>query len=177
MFGLSEFEMEKYKDTVQNFAVLEVAPFIVESFPHAVPVARQGDKLNPDMDVLHSIVQDIELITILTSLSIAHDYAHYQHEDELDEKEIVDKLHKKYEDYIFMQAVKYGLVFPFQAIDKLIAHVVVELPYLYTKSITDTNFDEDLFLEERLAAYDDYVDKYMIAPEMEEEEDYDEDDE
>ena len=159
MFGLTEDEMEGYRSLTQDFAVQEVAPRIVSKAQFMTPVLRQDEEIVPDREFLNQILTDLETIITLTASNMAHDYAYLQAESEKDEGEILAHLHSKYESYVMVQMIKYGMAFTVDAMTEIVEEIILELPYLYIMVVEDEEFDEDEFLEERLGAYSDYLDR------------------
>jgi hypothetical protein len=174
MFGLTEFEMEMYRNNTQDFAVREVTPRIMSNSKCIAPILMQGDKLLPDMGFVNQLMTDLETIITLTATNMSYEYAHLQCESELSESQIISQLHEKYESYVFMQMIKYGIAFTTDVITEIVGEIVLELPYLYISVVEDDGFDEDIFLEERLEAYNEYLDSNFSEYEEEDEEDFDE---
>ncbi|QIW88655.1 hypothetical protein P59_057 [Bacillus phage P59] len=175
MFGLTEFEMEMYRNNTQDFAVREVTPRIVSNAKIMTPVLMQGDKMVPDRGYVNQLVTDLETIITLTATNMSYEYAYLQCESELSESEIIAHLHEKYESYVLMQMVKYGVAFTTDFLTEVVSEIVLELPYLYISVVEDEDFDDELFLEERLEAYNEYLDSNFAEDEDEEdEEDIDE---
>lgn len=178
MFGLTEYEMEGYRNLAQDFAVQEATPRIVSNSQFMTPILMQGGELVPDRNFVNQILTDLETIITLTAVHMAYEYAYLQAESELKESEIIGRLHNKYESYVMVQMIKYGLTFTTEAITEIVGEVVLELPYLYIMVVEDEDFDEDEFLEERLESYNLYLDKNFGGrnEEDDEEEDEEEDD-
>jgi hypothetical protein len=173
MFGLTDYEMEMYRNNAQDFAVREVTPRIVSNSKFMTPVLIQEDRMIPDRGYVNQIVTDIETIITLTATNMSYEYAHLQCESELEESQIIAQLHEKFEGYVIMQLIKYGLAFTTDVVTEIVSEIVLELPYLYIAVVEDEDFDDELFLEERLEAYNDYLDS-NFADEEEDEEDIDE---
>lgn len=161
MFGLSEGEMETYQEVVQNFAVTEVTPKICETAIMVLQAYKFGDIVAPALADVVSMKRDIESVVTLTSIHMSYEYAHLQCEMEMDEADVIKQLHTKYETYVINQFIKYGLGFTVDTIGHVVGEIMLELPYLYVQAIEDDNFDDDLFLEEKLEAYNNYLDKYF----------------
>lgn len=174
MFGLTEEEMNIYRDLAQDFAVEDVAPKIKKRSQFITPLVQKGEEMVPDMGYLRRLLTDLETIITLTAVNIAHEYAHLQCETNLEEHEVIKHLHNKYEDYVFKQFVKYGIAPTSDIMSEIAGEIILELPFLYAEVIQDENFDEDAFLEERLAAYNDYLNENFSYPDDEEEEDEEE---
>lgn len=171
MFGLTEEEMNFYRDITQDYAVETVAPKVKKQSIFIVDFVQQGDNAVPDMLQLRQLLTDLETIITLTATNMAYEYAHLQCETDLSEEEIVEYLHKKYEDYVFRQCLKYGVCPTADCMDEIVLSTMLELPYLYAEAIDDEDFDEDEFLEERLAAYTKYLDENVHDDEEDMEED------
>jgi hypothetical protein len=168
MFGLSEQEMDLYRDLTQDFAVRDVAPQIVSKSHFMTPLIKQGEELVPSRAFINQLVTDIETIITITASHMAYDYAHLQTELEMSEEDIIKHLHKKYESYVIQQFIKYGITFTEDTVLEIVGYIILELPYLYVSVIEDEEFDEDEFLEEKLAAYNDYLNENFSDEEEEE---------
>ena len=157
MFGLTEQEMDLYRDLSQDFAVRELTPRIVGNSKFITPLIQQDGEIVPNRQYINQLVTDIEtLITFVTS-HMAYEYAHLQDDSEITEQEIIKHLHSKYEDYLITQFIKYSIAFTTDIASEIVGGIILELPYLYAEVIQDANFDEDEFLEEKLQAYNDYL--------------------
>jgi hypothetical protein len=165
MFGLTEQEMDLYRDLAQDFAVEHVAPTVKKQSQFMTPVVLKGDKYIPNTVFLGQLLTDIETIVTLTAKDMAYDYAFFQAESDMKEAEIIKHLHEKFESYVLLQFVKYGITFSTDVLSEIVGEIILELPYLYVSAIEDDEFDEDEFLEERLIAYNDYLDKNFTKPE------------
>lgn len=177
MFGLTEQEMDLYRDLAQDFAVTDVAPKMVNRSQFMTPVYLKEDKYVPDTFFLRQLLTDIETIVVLTASHMAYDYAHLQCESEMKENEIIKHLHKKFDDYITSQFIKYAIAFTEDVTTEIVGEIILELPYLYVSVIQDDEFDEDEFLEEKLAAYNDYLNEnFSDTDEDDDDEDWDEED-
>lgn len=157
MFGLTEEEMNLYRDLAQDFAVMDVTPKIKKEAQFITPVVIQDNEHVPDLVFLRQLLTDLETIITLTTTNMAYEYAHLQCETELSENEIIQRLHNKYEDYLIKNFIKYGIAFTEDVITEIVGEIILELPYLYISVIQDESFDEDEFLENKLAAYNDYL--------------------
>lgn len=184
MFGLTEQEMDLYRDLAQDFAVQDVAPTVIGNSKFITPATTKGDKLIPDAAFVNQIVTDVETTITLTASHMAYDYAYLQCESSMSEQEIIKHLHQKYEDYVVTQFIKYGIVFTADITKEIVGGIILELPYLYVSVIQDEEFNEDDFLEEKLAAYNDYLNENFASEDVdedeggeEEEEEYEEEDE
>lgn len=173
MFGLTEQEMNNYRDSVQFFAG-ELATNIIGSSKFLAPIYREGDYVVPDMDALEDFIDDIEDILKPMTINMAYEYAHLQCESELTESEIIKKLIDKYKEYLFTEMLDIGLAFTEDVINKVPVEIVLELPYLYVDVIDPERADEDdkdNMLEERLDAYTKYIkDTFVNFTDSEEEE-------
>lgn len=176
MFGLTDREMESYRNNTQDFAVREVTPRIVSNSKFMTPATIQGDKVIPDKVFFAQLVTDLETIITLTATNMSHDYAYLQCESKMSEAQIIAYLHDKYESYVLMQLFKYGVAFTSEAVAEIVGEIVLELPYLYIAVVEDENFDEDSFLEERLDAYNDYLESNFADDDFDEDLYEDEDD-
>ena len=180
MFGLNEQEMELYRDFIHDFAVKEVAPKIVGNSQFITPAVKQGDGYTHDSSYLRFMILDVETIITLTAVNMGYEYAYLQSEDTMTEKEIIDHLHKKYDSYINTQFVKYAVACSAEVTKQIIGDIILELPYIYVSIFEDDSFDEDEFLDEKLEAYNQYLNENFSLEEvaiLEEEfgEDYEED--
>ena len=179
MFGLTDQEMESYRSFAQNFAVEELTPQVVTDSELLAPVLVKGEKMYPDMPFVNQLVTDLETIVTITTTTMAYDYAHLQSESDLLENEIIEKLHNKFETFVLNQFIRYGVVFTQEAITRIVSQTILELPYMYAAVMGDEEFNEDTFLEERLQAYNDYLDSNFGEDDLteEDEEYFDEEDE
>lgn len=160
MFGFTEEEFEVYKDMAQDYAVRDVAPTIVSASKFLTPVVKhKGGKPKHDTLFIQQILNDIETIITLTTTHMAYDYAYLQYEEDRDEEEILKHLHGKYEDYLVSQFIKYGITFTTEILTKIVGEIILELPFLYTSVAYEDDFDEDEFLDEKLKAYEKYLEE------------------
>jgi hypothetical protein len=157
MFGLSEQEMDLYRDLAQDFAVRDVAPKVVGNAGFMTPLIQQEDKIVPNRTFINQLVTDIETIVTLTASHMAYEYAYLECDSEMSEEEIIQYLHNKYDTYVTQQYIKYGIAATADVVTEIVGNIILELPYLYGSVIEDDDFDEDEFLEERLAAYNNYL--------------------
>lgn len=167
MFGLTEVEMERYKELAHNFAVQDVTPMIMSKSIIAAPLKAGASKPSPDAEFVQHLVLDIETVITLTVFSMAYEYAYLQTTD-MDELDIIKHLHHKYDGYLVMQFIKYCVAFTPEIIQEILGEIVLELPYLYSAAIEGDYFDEDAFLEEKLDAYSDYLAEYFSDVDAEE---------
>lgn len=170
MFGLSEQEMDLYRDLAQDFAVKDVAPQVVGNAKFMTPLIRQGEEVVPNRAFIAQLVTDIETIITLTASHMAYEYAFLACESDMSEEEIIKHLHSKYDTYVIQQYIKYGIAATEDVVTEIVGNIILELPYLYGSVIEDDNFDEDEFLEERLAAYNNYLNENFSDRDVEEEE-------
>jgi len=179
MFGLTDQEMDSYRNFAQNFAVEELTPQVVADSQLLAPVLVKGEKMYPDMPFVNQLVTDLETVITLTTTTMAYDYAHLQAESDLLEDEIIDQLHTKFETFVLNQFIRYGLAFSPEAITRIVSQTILELPYIYAAVMEDDEFNEETFLEERLQAYNDYLDSNFGEDELDEEDEeyFDEEDE
>lgn len=177
MFGLTETEMNYFRDLAQDFAVEEVSHTIKKRSQFIAPLIQKGEELVPNMVYLRQILTDLETTITLTATNMAYDYAHLECDTDLEEQEIIKHLHKKYEDYVFRQFIKYGIAPTSDIMGEIVGEIILELPYMYAESIDNDDFDEDEFLEEKLAAYNDYLDENFSEPDDDEDDEEDEDEE
>jgi hypothetical protein len=157
MFGLTDSEMENYRNIVQDFAVQELTTHIASSAIFAAPATVKDDVVYYDSSYVQHLVMDIEKIATLVMMDAAYEYADLQCDSELTETEIVGKLDKYYSNQIVVKCFQFGVAFTTEFVDEMIGIMIPELPYLYATAIEDENFDEDDFLEERLDAYNIYL--------------------
>lgn len=174
MFGLTEQEMDLYRDLAQDFAVRDVTPQIISSSKFITPGTLQGEELVPNTLFVRQLVTDVETIITLTASHMAYDYAHLQCDSTMREPEIIKHLHQKYEDYLYMQLIKYAIAFTADAVAEIVGEIILELPYLYVAVIQDEEFDEDDFLEEKLQAYNEYLNDNFSEEDDDEEDDWEE---
>jgi hypothetical protein len=159
MFGLSEQEMDLYRDLAQDFAVKDVAPQVVGNAGFMTPLIQQDKDTAPipNRAFLNQLVTDIETIITLTASHMAYEYAYLECESDLAEEEIIKHMHSKYDIYVTQQFIKYGIASTAGVVTEIVGNIILELPYLYGSVIEDDDFDEDEFLEDRLAAYNNYL--------------------
>ena len=167
MFGLTEEEMDLYRDFAQDYAVMSLAPKIKSNSQFITPVTVQDSDRVPDLEFLRQLLTDIETVITITTTNMAYEYAHLQCEMELSEDEIVQHLHNKYQDYLIKNFIKYGIAFTEDVIKEIVGEIILELPYLYMSAIQDESFDEDEFLEKRMYAYNDYLNENFLMDEDE----------
>lgn len=160
MLGLTEEEFEKYKELAQDFAITEVTPKILLDAEFIAPLVTNGKgKRIPDSQFVNHLITDIETVVTIVTVHMSYEYAFLQYESEMTEQEIISHLHSKFEDYLVTQFIKYGVGFTTDVLEDTISDIILELPYLYVAVIEDENFDEDSFLEEKLDAYNDYLEQ------------------
>lgn len=170
MFGLSEEELDVYREIAQDFAVAELTPMIVEEAKLISIWTEQNGKLLPVPSYVNKMVSDLEQIITLTTVNMACDYAGLVSELKLTEAEIIQHLHEKYESSVTRQFIKYNLCFSVESADRIVSEIILELPYLYVDSVTNEEFDGDKYLEEKLQAYNDYLENNPVFAEEDEEE-------
>lgn len=160
MFGLNEQEAELYKDAMQDYAVREITPAIVSKSSFIVPALDEyADKIEPDSEFAKTLLNDIELIITQTTTHIAYDYANMQCDESLGEEEILRKLHNKYESYVMSQFIKFGITFTTESLRDIVGEIIIELPYIYSASVTSPDFDEVKFFEDKMGAYEKYIEE------------------
>lgn len=167
MFGLTEQEMDNFRGLAQDFAVTNVAQEVIKSAQFIIPVTHEDDKTTPNTMYLSHLLTDLEFIITLTAMNMSYEYAHLQCETNLNEEEIINYLHNKFEDFLFRQFIKYGLAPTSDVMSEVVGEIILELPYLYAEAIEDEDFDEDAFLEEKLKAYNKYLDENFSYPDDE----------
>lgn len=167
MFGLTEQEMDNFLGLAQDFAVMNVAQEVRNSAQFIIPATHEDGKTIPNTMYLSHLLTDLEFIITLTSVNMSYEYAHLQCETDLNEEEIINYLHNKFEDFLFRQFIKYGLAPTSDVISEVVGEIILELPYLYAEAIEDEDFDEDVFLEEKLKAYNKYLDENFSYPDDE----------
>lgn len=167
MFGLTEQEMDNFRGLAQDFAVTNVAQEVIKSAQFIIPVTHEDDKTIPNTMYLSHLLTDLEFIITLTAMNMSYEYAHLQCETNLNEEEIINYLHNKFEDFLFRQFIKYGLAPTSDVMSEVVGEIILELPYLYAEAIEDEDFDEDAFLEEKLKAYNKYLDENFSYPDDE----------
>jgi len=159
MFGLTEDEMNKYIETIQNYAVEEVSPNIVSKAGIMSPAFQEGSKLEPDWVFINVMRMDIEHIITLTASLMAYDYAYLQCESDLEESEIASKLHDKYVEQLYMQFIKYSISLNSDICNTIVGEIILELPHIYIGITSDDEDEIDDSLEEKLYDYNDYLDE------------------
>ncbi|ALA07602.1 hypothetical protein BC01_010 [Bacillus phage BC01] len=170
MFGLSEKDFDEYRDLAQDFAVEELTPNILSGAKLITPLVEKDGKLLPIPSHINKMLSDLETIITLTTVNMACDYADLVTKLELTEADIIKHLHEKYEIYVTNQFIKYCLCFTTEASDLIVGEIILELPYLYVDAISDEDFDGDKYLEDKLKAYNDYLDNNPVFSEEDEEE-------
>lgn len=164
MFGLTDQEMDNFRGLAQDFAVTNVAQEVIKGAQFITPVTHEDGKITPNTMYLSHLLTDIEFIITLTSVNMSYEYAHLQCETDLNEEEIINYLHNKFEDFLFRQFIKYGLAPTSDVTSEVVGAIILELPYLYAEAIEDEDFDEEAFLEEKLKAYNKYLDENFSNP-------------
>jgi len=178
MFGFTEHEMEIYQNDVQAFAIEEVTTKVVQNSKFVTPAVQQEGKVVISDRFVQGIFNDIQTVITLTASAMAYEYAFLQDDAEAVEDEIIKHLHTKYEGYTISQFIKYSVVFTQDIIPEIVGELVLELPYLYAAARCSDEFDDELFLEERLAAYTEYLDSnYFEFEGLDDYEDFDDEDE
>jgi len=164
MFGLTEQEISLYKDLTQDFAVRDVSPMILSKAGFITPILEdeEGEEV-PDTEYANQLLADIETIITLTATHMSYDYAFLQAESDKSEEEIINDLHDKYDASLVTQFIKYSITFTTDVINRILGEIILELPYLYMSVIEDESFDEDAFLEEKMKAYDKYLNDNFTA--------------
>jgi hypothetical protein len=167
MFGLSEQELTNYLHLTQDFAIETATPRVISHSKCIIPAVYKDGTVKPDRVYLQGMIHDIEQVITLTAVNMAHEYAHLQSDLEVTEDEIVQRLQTKFEDQLFIQFLKFGVAFTEGIIGMIVGEILWELPFLYVSAIEDEDFDEDTFLEERLAAYGKYIENLPLEIEEE----------
>src|SRR5206468_2208182 len=178
MFGLTEQEMDFYRTSVTDFAVQDITPQIVSNAKYMTPVIEVNGERVPNKPYVMKIVSDIEEIIVLTATHMAYEYAYLQAESTMIELEIIKFLHNKYEDSLFKYFFKIVVACTTDAVTEIIGEIILELPWLYSRAMDEDKFNVEEFLEEKLEAYNDYMNENfndMSDPDEDDEEDLDED--
>jgi len=162
MFGFEEYKMEMYLDCAQDYAVQEVAPKVLQNSKFIVPATMKGKEVVANATVYKQLLTDVETIVTLTMTSAAYNYAFLQAESEMAEEAIIKHLHDKYDSYVLMQFIKYGIAFTSEAITEIVGEIILELPYLFGDCL-DEDDEEGKELEKRLEAYNEYLDTYFYT--------------
>lgn len=176
MYGLTDKEMDLYLDFCQTFAITEVTKDTLSKSKYITPLIKSNGKYVVDQVYVTNLLLDIEKVITLTTYSMAYEYAYLQCESELSESDIIKRLHDKYNAYIYQQFIRYGITVSSDISSDVVSQIILELPYLYAASINDEDFDGDEFLEEKLSAYNKYLQE-QFPEEYIEEDDFDEVDE
>jgi len=178
MFGFTEQELERYKDLVQTYAIRDLAADIVHGAGLIVELVEKDGKYYPVTSSFKTLVTDIEIVLTVNALHMAYDYAHLQDDIEKTEEDIIKYLHDKYETKVINQFIRYGIVTSANVAETVVMEVILELPYLYSLAFKDKeSFDGDAFIEERLYAYDEYIENMGAEEEDDDDDDEDEEDE
>ncbi|AHN66537.1 hypothetical protein Bcp1_060 [Bacillus phage Bcp1] len=170
MFGLTEKELDRYKDLVQTYAIRDLATDVIEDSTLLVDLIVKDGKYYPVPSFLNALVADIEIVLTVNALHTAYDYAHLQTDVNMSEIAIIQHLHNKYENEIINQFIRYGIAFSADVVEEAMTYLIVELPYLYLQAIDNEDFDKDKFLEDRIKAYEDYLFEIGEAGDDEDEE-------
>lgn len=163
MFEMTEREMENFLDSAQEYARTTVMLIFENEAQIVAPAYRTETGVKVDPTFLSSILQDVETVLTLTLTHMAYEYADFQ-KDYRDtvgdtEHEIVDKLREKYEGHLMHQFISYGIVFSSDVIDVVLDELILELPFLYSAAVYEDIDDSDVFLDDRLYAYEDLLEK------------------
>lgn len=171
MFGLNEQEMNEYKEYTQSFAIRDLSPRVIEEAKIIAPTTYDdNENIQVDRVFVQQLITDIETIVTITTFQIAYDYAYMQTREEIAEEELIEAIYRTYEGVLMNQFIKYSITFTSDVIASILGEIILELPFIYSSAIQDDNFDEDLFLEERLEAYNTYLEKNFLNIEDEEDE-------
>lgn len=170
MFGLTDYELDTYRDRAQDFATNTVVPDVLSNSIFYLPYYIIDGENFVDAVKHQAMATDVEIVITLTASHMAYDYANLQCESDMSEADIIEHLHSKYENYVLSQFIRYGLGFTLDVLATIVGDLILELPYMYVSVIEDIDFNEDEFLEERLAAYNDYLNDHAINPDGDEEE-------
>jgi hypothetical protein len=157
MFGLTDSEMENYRNNVLEFAMRDITPSIISDSRFIIPAAMHEGQLIADGAHMAHLKLDLEKIITMVTMDAAYEYADLQCEGELSEAEMIEKIHNHHSSLLVTRFIQYAVSFTTEVIDTIMGFIIPELPYLYSYAIEDDNFDEDLFLDERLDAYESYV--------------------
>lgn len=171
MFGLTEEDMDLYKELTQNFAVEVVAPMIGQQSKFITHMVTQDGKEQPDKVHINRLVTDVETVITLTVAHMAYDYAYLQYEG-TKEVDILKRLHNKYDTYLMSQFIKYGITFTTDVFGEVLGSILSDLPFIYA-SVTDDDINDEEYIGEKLEAYDQYIQECFSEEEEEEEEGYD----
>lgn len=156
MFGLSEREMEFYKNSSQEFATKDVIPSIMGHSKFVTPMIKKGKKEQPDTDYANQMIGDIETVITLLISHMCYEYAYLQTHSDDEEAAIIKLVHNKYESRLIDLFIKYGIAFSTDIVQEVVGNVVLELPYIYMAALDSDKFDEKAF-EEKMDAYEEYV--------------------
>ncbi|UNA01469.1 hypothetical protein MG295_00052 [Bacillus phage vB_BcgM] len=163
MFEMTEREMEIYLNSTQDYVKTTIMLIFQQESQIVAPGYRTETGVKVDPTFLASILRDIETAVTLTLTHMAYDYADFQ-KDYRDtygdnEHEIVDNLREKYEGHLMHQFIKYGIVFTSDIIDVVLDELILELPFLYSAAVYEDIDESDVFLDDRLYAYEELLEK------------------
>lgn len=176
MFGLTEQEMDFFRMSVTDFAVQDVTPQIVSNAKIMTPIIEINGERGPNKPYVIKVVSDIEELIVLTATHMAYEYAYLQAESELEELEIIKSLHEKYENSLLIYMIKMGIVCTSDVLTEIIGEIILELPWLYSRAMDEDKFNVEEFLEEKLEAYNDYMNEnFSDMSDPDDEDDWDED--
>lgn len=163
MFEMTEREMEIYVNSAQDYVRTTIMLIFEQESQIVAPGYRTETGVKVDPTFLASILKDVEAAVTMTFTPMVYDYADFQ-KDYRDtygdnEHEIVDNLREKYEGHLMNQFIKYGVVFTSDIIDVVLDELILELPFLYSAAVYEDIDESDVFLDDRLYAYEELLEK------------------
>lgn len=163
MFDMTEREMEIYINSAQDYVRTTIMLIFEQESQIVAPGYRTETGVKVDPTFLASILKDVEAAVAMTFTPMAYDYADFQ-KDYRDtygdnEHEIVDNLREKYEGHLMNQFIKYRVVFTSDIIDIVLDELILELPFLYSAAVYEDIDESDVFLDDRLYAYEELLEK------------------
>ncbi|AGT13635.1 hypothetical protein BigBertha_62 [Bacillus phage BigBertha] len=163
MFEMTEREMENFLSSTQDYAKTTIMLIFENESQIVAPGYRTETGIKVDPTFVSNILKDVEAAVTMTITHMAYDYADFQ-KDYRDtvgdtEHEIVDKLRDKYEGHLMSQFINYGIVFSSDVIDIVLDELILELPFLYSAAVYEDIDDSDVFLDDRLYAYEELLEK------------------
>ncbi|AYJ75141.1 hypothetical protein BSP36_054 [Bacillus phage BSP36] len=165
MFGLSDKELIAYRNTIHDYVLDDLSPYIIEKVVYMAPFITKDGERTPDLQFVSTLVRDVENVILLAISAMSYEYAHLQCDLDLNEKDIIERLHYKYDNFIVHKFIQKGIAFSPEIVTEIIGDAILQLPYIYVNAIEDEDFDEDSFLEERADAYSAYIDENFTEEE------------
>ncbi len=148
--------LEEMFDSVQDYAETNLMVTLDDYKEDIATVFSLGSKKHVDYEFYTDIKNDYKHVLTLVMTKMAVDYYHKPH-FKGKERETVRSIFYKYNVDLESAFVREGLNYTTELLDRLLAEMVLELPFTYANALykNDKNYEE--YLEEVLPAFEPFI--------------------